>query len=362
MNERNVGIDMLRIVSTIMVVFLHVLSQGGILKALGDFNVKGEIMWFLQIICYSAVNIFALISGYIGFGKKHRIESLLMLWLQVALYSLLSMILIGVFAFERVSVKECVGALLPVVSGQSWYFSAYFPLFLLMPILDMIIDCIDKKVLIRGGISVFLFFLVAETFVHVEEFGINKGYSVLWLMLLYLVGAYIKKYNIQKKLTSKRCLVGIFICTVMTFLSKLAIEGVTLIVVGRPVYGTKFIAYTSPLMVAQAIFFLVLFLHIRVKSCIAKLVSWLSPMTFGVYIIHTTNVVYRYLLRDAFVFLEKCSLLGIICVSIMATAIIYVICSIIDWVRIKLFAFLGVGNLLKNITNKFNLIPNLLSK
>ena len=43
MNEKNYGIDALRILSMFMVTILHVLTQGGILNASGRFTSQYEV-------------------------------------------------------------------------------------------------------------------------------------------------------------------------------------------------------------------------------------------------------------------------------------------------------------------------------
>ena len=76
MEERNYGIDLLRIVSMMMVVLLHVLGQGGILDGSDPLTVKSETAWLLEIGAYSAVNIYAMISGYVGMGGSISIPVL----------------------------------------------------------------------------------------------------------------------------------------------------------------------------------------------------------------------------------------------------------------------------------------------
>ena len=76
MEERNYGIDLLRIVSMMMVVLLHVLGQGGILDGSDPLTVKSETAWLLEIGAYSAVNIYAMISGYVGYGRKYKYSGL----------------------------------------------------------------------------------------------------------------------------------------------------------------------------------------------------------------------------------------------------------------------------------------------
>ena len=67
--SRNYGIDLLRIISMLGVVFLHVLGHGGILS-LDLSPVKFSMVWFIEILAYPAVNCFVLISGYIGYKEE----------------------------------------------------------------------------------------------------------------------------------------------------------------------------------------------------------------------------------------------------------------------------------------------------
>lgn len=343
--ERNFGIDLLRVIATFMVVLLHVLSQGGILKSLGNFTVRGEIMWIVQIACFCAVNVFGLISGYVGLGTKHKLSNLLSLWVQVFFYSGMSVVLINMLRLDSLSIKNFVKALFPVISSENWYFSAYFGLFFFMPILDELIEKMEQRDLKMRLFVVVIFFALFETIKSIDVFGIRAGYSVLWLVLMYLIGAYIKKYDPLKKLSSIQCTMGFYGCVMLTFLSRLLIELVTWRLTESPSHGTKFITYTSPIMVLQAIFVLEFFSKIRVSKGITKFITWLAPMTFGVYIIHTTTVVYRYILRDAFVFVADYSFLGTLGLSVLTAIGIYLLCSLLDWIRIFLFKIFKVNKL-----------------
>ncbi len=75
-NDRNYGVDLLRVIAAMMIVMLHVLSQGGILSALGNLTLRGEVLWFIQMGCFCFVNVFALISGYVGVGSKYKTASI----------------------------------------------------------------------------------------------------------------------------------------------------------------------------------------------------------------------------------------------------------------------------------------------
>lgn len=65
-DKRNYGIDLLRIVSMFMVVFLHILGGGGVLELDSLSGASYWTAWTLKTASYCAVDIFAIISGYVG--------------------------------------------------------------------------------------------------------------------------------------------------------------------------------------------------------------------------------------------------------------------------------------------------------
>lgn len=89
-SSRNYGIDLLRIISMIGVVFLHVLGHGGLLHSYNS-PVEFSMVWFFEILSYPAVNCFVLISGYAGYKEDNispKIKNLFSLLFTVLFYSI----------------------------------------------------------------------------------------------------------------------------------------------------------------------------------------------------------------------------------------------------------------------------------
>lgn len=361
-NTRNYGIDALRVLSAVMIVMLHVLSQGGILAASADLTVRGEFMWWLQIGCLGFVNVFALISGYVGIGGKHKISNILNLWLQVVLYTFLSKVLIMVFFEKSFSVLELGKAFLPVITSENWYFTAYFVLFFFLPFFNECLEKAEQTTVKKALLFSVLLFMAVETISSVKESGIQAGYSVLWLAVMYVLGAYLKKYDPLRKLTSWQCGIGVVSCMTLTLLSKLLIELVTWKLLGAPGYGTKFLVYTSPVMVLQAVFFVQLFSHWNLPKPLQKFAVWFAPMTFGVFVIHTTTFIYRYMLRDAFSFVSGHCWIVALGIGIAATIVIWLVCSGIDFLRICLFKLFRINKLTAYLGTKIETLLNRIIK
>ena len=206
MREKNYGIDTLRMIAMFMVTILHILAQGGTLNASGRFTSQYEAGWFLQTAAFCAVDIYALISGYVWVYAKYRYRNIIELWLQVLFYTLSITALFWAFVPSSVSAMEWMKALFPVMFNQYWYFSSYVALFIFIPLLNIVLEKMEKRQL-QFCIGIILFFFSCiQTVFYSDVFGTNDGYSAIWLMILYLVGGYIRKY--RRKSNKVSC--GIF--------------------------------------------------------------------------------------------------------------------------------------------------------
>ncbi len=84
MENRNCGIDLLRLVLMFMVCVLHALGQGGVLSAFPVGSAGYRFFYLPETICYCAVDAFALISGYTAReGKKQKYARITEMWFQV---------------------------------------------------------------------------------------------------------------------------------------------------------------------------------------------------------------------------------------------------------------------------------------
>ncbi len=266
MLKRNVNIELLRIVGTMLVLILHVLGLGGILPNIPSDSAAYWGAWFLEICAYCAVNIFGLISGYVMMDKTVKIRNILNLWFQVFFYSVLIAGLVFAFIPEARGAKNLIISLFPVFSGQWWYVSAYFGLFLFMPVLNVSINYISQATFRNVLIAMLLVFCTANRLIPLDVFGLSNGYSMIWLILMYLFGAYIRKYDLQQKITVSKCLLGYFLASTFAFLSKLAIYYSTKFVLGAPAFDSMFVSYNSVPIVLATVFLFLFCLNVKMNT------------------------------------------------------------------------------------------------
>lgn len=328
--ERNYGIDLLRIVSMIMISLVHVLGFSEILSLSTPLSIHYEIAWFLEIASYCCVNTYALISGYVGYGRKQKYSNIIYLYFQVLFYTL-SIIAVSTVYNDNITLENYISAVFPLAyDGEYWYFSAYFCLFFFMPFLNSMIDAFSKATIKKIIITMFIIFSILPTLLIANFAGTNKGYSFLWLAVMYVIGAYIKKYKVSFTKNNIKNLFVYFVLVIVTWLSKLVIE---LFTSGR--LGNCFIEYTSPTIVGCSIFIFLFFKNIKCGKYLIKFVKFFAPLSFGVYLFHTNKLVGKffkvfanYLSFNPFVM--ACAVIG--------TALaIWFVSSLIDKVRLIIF-------------------------
>lgn len=347
MSRRNYGVDLLRIVSMYMIVLNHVLLKGGVIEQatkIGIGTLNYDLSWILDIICYAAVNCYALISGYVGVKAKFKPVNIIKLWLQVLFYSvMLNIVVAGVVPRAELSKSEMIQMFFPVSYQRYWYFSAYFVLFFFMPFLNYLLKNLDKNMLQKLILGSIVFFSIGETFIfRVKEFlALQSGYSFLWLMVLYLIGGYIKLYDWNLWKHDRLIFIEM---AVLSFV-------VLLLLGGEEGHGRLLINYPAPTMLFMAIALLNYFKDLRLQPSQIKWVKVFAPLTFGVYLIHLQPMVAVYILQGRLATLAFESPWLLVVDVIFVSFMIYLCCSVIEWGRQKLFYLMEVETLAEKLNN-----------
>lgn len=199
--NRNYGIDLLKIISMINIIILHInlFSRKLSLKI---NNPRTKIIWRIEAMSYWSVNCFGMISGIVGY-KKCKFSNLIYLWFQVTFYSVLITIFLYLKKNSQITKQNLLLSLFPILIKRHWYVNAYFSMYLFLPFINNGINYLKKTEFRNLTILFFCFYSlynIIAVILHKENYHfLNKGYSSIWLMILYIIGAYIGKYLIKKK-------------------------------------------------------------------------------------------------------------------------------------------------------------------
>lgn len=346
MKQRNVGIDILRIVSMFFIITGHILMQGGVLSAYSNLSLQGGYYFFntIYVLAYCGVNCFALVSGYVGWQNTFKSEKIIKLWANVVFWSVGISLVLFIYNRDFFSVKEAISMFLPLIRGRYWFFNAYFVVFMFSPLLNHLIQTLPKRAFQHFLLAVaFVFCIIPFLALGNDVLRIQNGFEFSWLMVMYLVGGYFSKYPVTIKKPYK-CLVACLGFTLFNFIYKYLIELVTTKLLGEPSYGDIFMSYTSPVIVGEAICLLLYFSNLNVNNKkIIKLVGLVTPCIFSVYIIHVHPLVFWSILKDAFTGLTEYNLLVVFVLVIAIDIAIFIGCITLDYIRIFAFKFLKVN-------------------
>jgi surface polysaccharide O-acyltransferase-like enzyme len=316
MKTRNYGIDFLRMISMIMIVMLHTLGHGGILRSVSFLSVHYQIAWLLEVIAFGAVNTYAMISGFVSVDSHFKISNILILWLQVLFYGILINTVFFFLLPESRNTSGWIQALFPVTRKEYWYFTAYAGVFFLSPFINqMFRNLSEKQIKTLFCFTLVVFSVVptiSQTFTPQQDvFYMGDGYSVFWLTLMYLLGACIKKLNLVSHSKKKEYFILYFFCILITWSSKILVEKFP--ISGFTLDSSFLIHYTSPFIVLAAISLLLIFGSMNFSESVKKMIMLISPLSFGVYLLHDHPLVRSYVMTDRFAFITNGSVSKMLC-------------------------------------------------
>ncbi len=343
--ERQYGIDALKLVAIFMVVILHILGRGGILRSLVEGTANYYVAWVLDIIVCGAVNVVALITGYLMIRNKVKMKWILQLWLMVFFYNMLITVLFDIFEPGSIGLKAWIKTAMPVMFNQFWFFSAFFALLLLIPFLNKLLRALSVRQTVWLICVLIVLFSLLSTVSPTDPFALSNGYSLLWLITVYIIGASIGKYEFLPNIKKRWCALGYLICLAVVWLSRIVMAHGTQFFLGRMAGRELFMRLSSPLILALSICLLLLFRNMKIPKPVGKVFQGISPLLFAVYIIYMQPQVYTKVLAGRFSDLAEGNPFVLLGTVLLAALVIFVACLVIEIVRTLLFRLLGIDKL-----------------
>ena len=333
------------------VLILHTLGQGGVLDAATEGSHQYMLAWFLELWAITAVDIFALISGYVANLErdgKSIYSNGMVLWLQVVVYGVIVTLLYHLFHPELVTMQDLPQMFFPVTNGLYWYFSAYIGLLFLMPVLNAGLRKCSEEFLKKFFIVLILVFSIFDTIA--EQFYLIHGYSFIWLVILYLLGAIMKKCQIGSRMRWYQSFLIIVLCCVLGWVFR--IYGTDFKVFNINVTRSLAVAYTSPTVLIASIFYIIGFSKLSFYPWLKKLISFSAAGAFAAYILNCQSFVWQFGMEGKFTYLADKKLVVLFFHTIVFAFAFLVVSIVIDHIRIWLFQVFRVNQFAKWIVTR----------
>lgn len=349
MKKINTGINLFKLFSMFMIALLHVLGMGGIIGAAAGTSSYYPV-YLMQNAAFCAVNCYALVSGYLMLGKEIKPSRITELWFEVFFYSVSISAIMMIVYRDLFSARNIVYAVTPIISNQYWYMTSYFMMYLFVPMMNKFADAANKKVF-TATIVVILVLTTGSLMIKQDGFRLNDGYSPIWLMIMYLVGAYMKKFNVGAKMKKWLALLLYVISSLCSFILCVFSKKLLKIMLGNDI---SYLSYTSPFVVLSAIFLFIFFSKLKFGKKTEKFINYITPAALGVYLIHTHPLVFNKLMKDIAMPLVNHGTAAMIFGSIAMALAVFIICIVIDLLRIQLFRLIRINALCKKLDGVFN--------
>ena len=354
-NGRLPNFEVLRTIAMLMVVMWHFYAHGlgyatkSVIRtsSMGLFNYL--VSDFVLVVCSVSVNVFVLISSYFLINKPFNYARFIRLWVQVAFYSVLFAIIANFILIPEANPwREVLDSFTPIRSNVYWFVSLYMGILLLAPFLSKTVSSLTKSqykkflcVLVLLGCSTNL------NFPWGNAMSVGRGYSLIWFIVLFFVGGYLRRFDTN--IRSSKIIFCFLMLSVAVWGYDVSKALIRHFVFHQEIYNHLF-SYNGLSFILSVLLF-VWFKSLKIKkNILTKLLIWLAPYTFGVYLIHDSLRIRDYLwcnIVDVKSFMDSPWLFFIM---LLSTISIFLFCAGIEFLRKQLFILLSIDSAIQRFS------------
>lgn len=315
--ERESNIELLRIVSMLMVVLVHIDGASlGLPQALTVAATARDV-WQLAVeaLVIIGVNCFTLISGY--FGIRLRVRTALGYLFQCLFYAVAMATLAWIIRPDKVGADIWLQSWMVLTHTDLWYVPAYFLLMLLSPLINAGLEGIGRRgtFLVTG---LFLAYTMWAGWWWGGTFNAN-GYTPLQLVLVYMMG---RCLHLLPRPSARHAWLwaGVYLASaVAVCLSTAFLDSI------------RAYAYNSPLVLMESVAMFMAFSAMRFRS---RAVNHAAKSAFAVYLVHKSQLVFGSIFKPLMLKCWGAMSLGSFTGFMLLFAVgIYLALMPADWVR-----------------------------
>ena len=346
-SKRLSGIELLRIIAMVQIIFLHLFQYGKMEVALSLKNLSAStVVDFMWSLSRTPVNVFVMISGYFLITAKtdirRAVERCKKPYQAMLFYSVVIGIIFFITTPKLFVAPEVWKMCLPFFS-RTWYFlDNYIIVLLISPFLNRMLVSLEKKeyrfLLIVAFVVVSVWSTLSKIKVINDVISTVKvtdnyyGKSLMGFLLMYIIGGYLRLHIDDSRFVvwKKRCWYG------GIFLGMCGIDFA--LHCNFKEYKSVYGMFNNPFVVIESVCMILLFRSLVFSS---KMVNTLASTTLGVYAIHEHPYVRKWLwellsMKDHTLYHSRKYLpraIGI-CVGV------FLACGILELIRMKMFEFI----------------------
>lgn len=325
MKNRSSNFELLRLFCMLMIIFFHYSDHGIVNIYNVPFSINRLALEFALIGGGLGNCVFILLTGYFLSESKFEYKKIVKLYCQVFFYSIFLGILCFLMGDVAFNYKNLSDFLFPITHDQYWWFSQYFILYLIFPFINKVINNSSKREMIFLIMLLFICDTVLPTAFNQNQFTNN----LMTFVMLYLIGAFIKKYEILI-FNKLKIIIPSFVIVLLLCLFSILIMDKKDLIVSNYVWPMN----RTPILILSILTFL-LFKNIKISN--NKFINAVAKTTFGIYLIHMHKYFYlifwKYMFDNSILFNNWL----FIPAMIIQCIIVFSICALIEYKRNDFF-------------------------
>ena len=290
--KRNPSFELLRVLAMFMILILHYNTAAGALLQLGlpatGVNIFANVT---ESFAISGINTYVLISGFFLSKSSVKVSRILKLICQVYFYTFLvslSMMLVGSYSLTaNNSVYRLVQYLFPISSEHYWFVTAYVIMYVLAPVMNAAMEKLTRKQAKIVILGMLLWFCFIKSFVPVLFPTDKFGYDYGWFICLYLIAAYIRRYDVSLFYSAKKSLFVYLLSSLVIATMSISLYFINLNWGGLAHFQEVPFNYNFLFTLTASLGLFSFFRYYTMKeSRVTDTLRIIGPLTFGVYLLH----------------------------------------------------------------------------
>lgn len=333
--QRNSNLELYRIFCMVLIVAHHYVVNSGLTVADCFLVTEPTAPNSLFLALYGAwgktgINCFLMITGYFMCTSKITLRKFVKLMAQIYLYRLLLFPIFLFAGYETLSPIRIVMLLMPVWGITNNFTGCFICFWLTIPFLNVLVQNMTKR---QHELLLLLMLGMYTLLGSIPSFGVAFNY-VTWFGIIYFIASYIRLY--PQPIFERRRLWGLL--TVLTvFFAALSIVFIRYVHVSSDISVYNFFVSDSNkfFAVAIAVCSFLWFKNMNIKY--SKVINAFGAGTFGVLLIHAnSNAMRTWLWQDIVDVIGHYTwhLGPLILYSVTVVAIVFIVCNLIDQLRI----------------------------
>lgn len=328
MKERDSNIELFRCAVMFLIVAHHYLMHSGLLQiTVRDLTSPYSVfLYMFGMWGKVGIDCFVLITGYYMCKSVITIKKYVKLLLEVEFYKVAFFLLFYNQAYHEQSLGDLLIYFLPFKDLTDNFVDCYLIFYLFIPFLNIFVNSLTKH---QHRCVVFLCLFVFCIWPQLHFFKVQFNY-VVWFIVIYLVGSYIRIYRVDKNNSARFwgiiSLVFIFLACSSVYL---------LLYAGKP--WPYFFVYDSnsifAVLISVSVF--LFFKNLCLKNM--KCINTIGASTFGILLIHDASWEMRHWLWNDLFRCKNWYGDMIYLHAILVVSLVFIVCSLVDQLRTRFF-------------------------